>query len=295
MSGAISILIPAFQAGKFLPSALASIEAQTCREWELIVVEDGSRDETENVVRSFSTMHPDHRVVYENLVSNRGVAAARNRLLELAGNPFIAFLDADDVWEPDHIERLIQALEKDADLVVSGICIWDASKNQAVGDYLPSPQQLQAPVLSLFQRSFIQTSSSVGLRRTLVDCAGRFDEELQIGEDRDYWFRCLLQGGGLGCTHKITSRYTKHESSAMTRTLRVAEDAVRFHRKHLDERSIPAAIRKSQLAESLENLGRLQRRDKPLESRRLLLEALRLQPWRWRTLLCLSKSWLAGM
>src|SRR4051812_261534 len=99
----ISVLIAAYHAAPFLPAALACVAAQTHADWELVVVEDGSRDGTEELVRALAAAHPTRRVIYDNLGENRGVAAARNRLLSLAKGDAVAFLDADDEWTPTHL------------------------------------------------------------------------------------------------------------------------------------------------------------------------------------------------
>src|SRR4051812_16700052 len=107
----ISVLIAAYRAAPFLPAALACVTAQTHADWELIVVEDGSHDGTEELVRAFAATHsPARRVTYDNLGENRGVAAARNRLLSLAQGEAVAFLDADDEWQPTHLADLAAVL-----------------------------------------------------------------------------------------------------------------------------------------------------------------------------------------
>ena len=99
----ISILIAAYRAGPFVQTALGSVAKQTHHDWELVVVEDGSHDETEGIVRKFAFEHPTRSVRYENHGSNRGVAATRNRLIAMAQGDAVAFLDADDRWNPDHL------------------------------------------------------------------------------------------------------------------------------------------------------------------------------------------------
>ena len=99
----ISVLIAAYEADRFIPNALASVAGQTHLDWELVVVEDGSRDTTEALVKAFAATVAPRHVRYANLGVNQGVAAARNRLLELFTGEAVAFLDADDRWRPDHL------------------------------------------------------------------------------------------------------------------------------------------------------------------------------------------------
>lgn len=290
----ISILIAAYHAGPFLPAALASIAAQTHVDWDLIVVEDGSRDATEDIVRAFAARHPGQRVLYENLGENRGVAAARNRLLALAPGEAVAFLDADDEWRPTHLADLCAALASGAALAFSGIALWDGDHHRPIGDYLPPAALVADPRRGLFSRSFIQTSSCVGLARATVARAGWLDESLRIGEDRDYWFRALAGGGRLVCTGKITCRYTKHEGSSMTKTLRVASDAVAFYRKHQTAADISPLQRRARLAEALTIHGRLLRAADPRSASHAFGEALRVAPWRLDRMPWLLVAWMAA-
>ena len=273
-----SVLIAAYRADRFLPQALASVAAQTHRDWELVVVEDGSRDATEAIVSAFAAAAAPRPVRYANLGENRGVAAARNRLLELAAGEAVAFLDADDRWGPDHLAGLAAALAAGPALAVSALERWDGDADRTLGFHQPTPAQLRAPYRALFARSFIETSSCVALPRATLARVGRFDETLRIGEDRDYWLRALAAGGALGFSPAPTCRYTKHAGSSMTRTRRVAEDAVRFYEKHLRAPGIPRTVARRALAAALRTLGRLARRENPAAARAAFLRGWRVWP-----------------
>jgi glycosyltransferase involved in cell wall biosynthesis len=275
-----SVLIAAYRAGPFLPAALASVAGQSHSDWELVVVEDGSRDGTEAIVRAFADVHAARSVRYENLGENRGVAAARNRLLALAEGEAVAFLDADDLWQPGHLADLATALFTGAALAFSGIELWNGDQHTSLGPYLPPVNYLQQPRAALFQHSFIQTSSCVALPRATIARIGWIDERMRIGEDRDYWFRAVAGGARLACTGRITCRYTKHAGSSMTQPLRVAADTVTFYRKHLGTSDLPSALRLACLAHALVTHGRLLRASDPLAARALFREAVHLQPWR---------------
>jgi GT2 family glycosyltransferase len=276
----ISVLIAAYRAGRFLPAALASVAAQTHQDWELVVVEDGSRDTTESLVRTFAATVTPRPVQYANLGVNKGIAAARNRLLELSTGEAVAFLDADDRWHPKHLAGLAAALASNPApaLVISALERWDGVADLSLGFHQPSPAQLRVPYRALFENSFIETSSCVALPHASIERVGRFDESLQIGEDRDYWLRALAPGGALGFSPAPSCLYTKHPGSSMTRTRRVAEDTVRFHEKHLHAPGIPPSIARHALANSLRTLGRITRRDNPVAARSAFLRAWRLRP-----------------
>ncbi|MEI8235405.1 MAG: glycosyltransferase [Verrucomicrobiota bacterium] len=271
----VSVLIPACNAGPFLRRALESLRAQTYSAWELIVVEDGSHDDTEAHVRAFAGS-VSQSVRYENPGVRQGVSAARNRAMALARGEVFAFLDADDWWLPDHLASGLERLQKKADLCFSGFHVYDEpsqrERETLVPEVPPHPQE------HLFRSNFIQTSSLVMVRRAAAEKAGGFDPALSVGEDCDYWMRILAAGGRLACTGAPTCFYVKHGGSAMTRTLLVAEHAVQFYRKHLGSPFFPASLRKTLYAASLANLGRLVRGGDPARARSLFLEAWRARP-----------------
>jgi glycosyltransferase involved in cell wall biosynthesis len=257
----VSILIAAYEAGHYISGALDGVERQVFTDWEVIVVEDGSKDDTEYHLRAFAAKNPGLRIVYDNLGVNRGVSAARNRLLELARGEIVAFLDADDHWEAEHLRSLIECVRAGHSVACTPITRWDGENDFSHGEYAPLSDQLARPCLSLIKDSFIQTSSCVALPRKTIERVGNFDESLRIGEDRDYWFRALEFGGSLGCTENATCRYTKHKASSMAKTLLVAEDTVKFYEKHQRSKIVPLFLLRRKLAEALRTLGRLSRRD----------------------------------
>jgi glycosyltransferase involved in cell wall biosynthesis len=279
MDPSVSVLIAAYNAARFLPTAFTGLEAQSHQKWELIVVEDGSNDGTANLVRDFG-LKVSQPVRYINMGANRGVAAVRNRLMDLAEGQVLAFLDADDLWQPQHLASLVGGLTKGAALAFSGIELWDGNNHCSMGHYHPPGELLRNPRRGLFLRSFIQTSSCVGLTKATVARTGSFDERLRIGEDRDYWFRTLADGGTLHFTGLDTCRYTKHEGSSMTRTRRVAEDTVVFFEKHSAASDIPRGMRRRSLADSRWILARLIRREHPDFARKLGWSAWSCAPLR---------------
>lgn len=274
-----SVLIPAYQAARFLPAALESVRGQEHQDWELIVVEDGSRDGTEEIVQEFARGEP-RRVEYANLGMNRGVAAARNRLLALARGDAVAFLDADDEWTPRHLSRASEVLAAGTDFAVAPLQIFDLDPPRERETYSPPAAFFADPVRGLFERSAIMTSSCVAFRRALWEKAGRFDEAFCVGEDRDYWLRCALLGARFADTGEVTCRYAKHAGSAMARTLVWAQQEVAFYEKHRALAAVPDALRRERLAEALSNHARLLRRDDPRASAAMLWRAWRLSPAR---------------
>src|SRR5262245_29166396 len=101
----VSIVIPAYKADHYLPDALQSVRNQTFKDWELIVVEDGTRDNTEKLVRDFAETVLPRRVTYLRHDKNQGLPATRNAAIQAAKGEFIALLDHDDIWNDNHLEK----------------------------------------------------------------------------------------------------------------------------------------------------------------------------------------------
>ncbi|PTY05445.1 hypothetical protein DB347_13775 [Opitutaceae bacterium EW11] len=273
----ISCLIAAYKAGATIGKALESIRGQTHADWEVVVMEDGSHDGTEAIVRAFASS-VSQPVRYENFGQNRGVAAARTRLLELAEGVGSAFLDADDWWTPDHLSEAAAALGRGADLVVSGIQLFDLDSAEALEAYLPSGDLYTDPVRILFEQSAIMTSSCVSLRTATAREAGPVDAGFRIGEDRDFWLRIAANGGRFAGTGKVTCSYSKHAGSTMAKTLLWAEQEVAFYRKYQSLSAVALSVRRTHLAHALANYGRLLRATDPRTSARILAEAWKLKP-----------------
>ncbi len=122
----VSILTPAFNVGRFVDQTVASAQAQTFADWELIVVDDGSTDDTGARVESAARRDPRIRLVSPG--RNQGIAASRNLGIDAARGRFLAFLDADDLWDTDKLERQLQFMnERSATLSFTGYRLTDES------------------------------------------------------------------------------------------------------------------------------------------------------------------------
>lgn len=273
----VSIIIPAFQAARFIARALESVRAQSHAQWEIVVIEDGSHDGTETIVREFAAT-VGQPVRYENNGANLGVSTSRNRAMALACGEFIAFLDADDWWTPEHLASGLQTLGAGADICCSGFYLYDQPGQQVTGTLVPEAALFENPLVSLFQSNFIQTCSLVLVRREVARTCGGFDADLKVGEDCDYWMTILSRGYRLTCTGAPTCYYTKHGQSAMSQSLRVAEQGVQFYRKHLKSDFLPEPLRKSCYAKSLWIHGRLIGHQDPRLALSLFLDAWQVCP-----------------
>lgn len=278
----ISVLIAIDGGGAFVADALSSLRAQIHADWELIVTECGPRESTEQVVHDFSVIsrQPVH---FSRLTDKHTVAAARNRLLELATGDWVAFLEPNDTWTPQHLTNAVPHLSEGADVVVSDVRVFDPRPGGGETETTAPPPLSTNPIRTLFTNDAIPEISSVVFRREVGERAGKFDERFTVGEGRDFWLRCAIKGARFAATHRTTCHSVK-QSDDGTRALQLAESAVLFFDKHHDLASVPAALRRRLLAASLVTQGQLLRATDPSRAARCFLRAWSLQPVHVQTL-----------
>lgn len=107
--GLVSIITPTYNCGKFIAETIESIQAQTYTNWELIIVDDCSKDNTEEIVKVY--MEKDARIKYHRLETNSGAAVARTTAMKLAEGEYMAFCDSDDLWMPDKLEKQLSFMK----------------------------------------------------------------------------------------------------------------------------------------------------------------------------------------
>src|SRR5262245_9487013 len=131
----VSVVIPTYNRAGFLKTAITSALAQTLQNFEIIVVDDASQDDTEKILRQFQ----DSRIRLIRHKTNQGVAAARNTGVVNSKGKFIAFLDDDDQWFPQKLEKQLRVLEKNptVGVVYTGSFAVDASSNQIIKQLIP--------------------------------------------------------------------------------------------------------------------------------------------------------------
>jgi glycosyltransferase involved in cell wall biosynthesis len=187
----ISVVIPAYNAAAYIGPTLDSVFAQTFTDYEVIVVNDGSPD-TPAMESALAPYRGKIRYIRQE---NRGPSGARNRAIKDARGTYIAFLDSDDIWLPEHLARQVEALRADPTLGLAYANAVHIENDRAVDVAFDNTTQ-SLPVdfdALLEERSTVSTSSAVASRQALV-AAGLFDEELKRCEDYDMWLRMAYSG-----------------------------------------------------------------------------------------------------
>ena len=205
----IAVVIPTYNGGRHIAEALGSVLNQTLPADEIVVIDDGSTDNTAILARSF----PGVRVIVQ---SNSGVSASRNCGVRETTAGWIAFLDHDDVWEPTKLERQMATLRANpqADLCLCGQRTWfqigDPSTH-FLGD--PKPRPVSAAVGRRLYWSFRFPPSCVLMSRESFVAVGGFDSSSQPCEDWDLWLRLEQHGIQFVCSPEVGLHYRAHNAN----------------------------------------------------------------------------------
>ncbi len=189
----VSVIIPTYNHAQYLPDALESVLSQTYKDYEIIVVDDGSTDNTKEILEPYL---PQINYIYQE---NSGQSKARNHAIRISSGQYIAFLDADDVWTPDKLEFQVRVLDLDpeAGLVFADAEVFQdpqtagASFFEMVGfprTPITDSREVSGAFEKLLEKNFIQTGTVIA-RRECFEQVDLFDESLKLAEDKDMWLR----------------------------------------------------------------------------------------------------------
>lgn len=228
----VSVVIATYRGERFIGEALDSVSRQTYPHWELIVVEDGSADGTEQMVRDFARRHRGHRVDYFRSAKNHGLGYTRNLTFARSCGKYIAILDADDRWLPGHLAANVDALQSSGkDIAYSTSLMFEDQSELLIGTWGPNTYDLLDFPQTLLGRNFITPSATV-FRRDVINDVGPWDT-FEYGEDFSYWLRCIAAGKEFQHVLGLHCYYRKNHANAMTTNLcammeGVADVAARF-------------------------------------------------------------------
>ncbi len=234
----VSVVIPTYNRAAYLVEAIQSVLAQTFRDFEIVIVDDGSTDNTADVVKTIN----DSRLHYI-FQENRGVSAALNTGWRAAGGEYIGILGSDDMWLPTCLQELVQTLETSPHL---GVVYARAQGMDARGEPLTqlvgARERFAGETLkSLVYGDFV-CPIAVVIRRAALERVGGYDESLIANEDWDLWLR-LAPYYGIGYVPRVLARYRFHTQN-LTRTdssrmERLMQDRVRVLDKFFAQPNVP--------------------------------------------------------
>lgn len=183
----VSIIMPAYNAAGTISASVESVIAQTCLDWELIIIDDGSADRTAELAAGYEA--GDSRIRFLKNEKNMGVSYTRNRAIALARGEWIAFLDSDDLWRPDKLEKQLALIEAHPDMVICYTASSFIDENGTLYDYImPAEETLTYNVLL---RKNLMSCSSVMLRASVMKAIPMPGDHMH--EDYYVWLTVLRQ------------------------------------------------------------------------------------------------------
>lgn len=260
-----SVVIPAYNAEQCIANAIKSVLAQTVPDFEILVVDDGSYDETRRVIGEIT----DSRICYI-YQENGGVSVARNTGINAAKGDYICFLDADDLWYPDHLETLTKLIEKfpQCGMFITGYAISDTTgkvenKTEKMLQSIEESILCSFNVLGMIQRYgyFIHTNS-ICCRRAALNKVGIFEPGVKNGEDDDLWYRIFAYFSVAIAKH-TTTLYRREECGATAKRY--------FNTDWVFEKRVPGILADPQVSQDIKTSLRERMETRKLSYVRYLL------------------------
>ncbi|MEZ5415600.1 MAG: glycosyltransferase family A protein [Opitutaceae bacterium] len=287
-----SICMPVYNGRRYLAETLASVRAQTHPHWELIVVEDASPEPCRDLVEAFAAT-VTQRVIYHANPTNLGAPFARDEAHQRARHDYIAPLDCDDVWKPEHLAEFASHFAtRDVEFVFTGCALF----NDRVGDgnvsFTPAPPLLSHLRLAYLRCQFWTQPSSIAFTQSLLARVGPWSRGIaakrralpgfsDVIEDRNFFLHVFHAGVEPHWTGSITTYYRQHAASALhTATLRPALRAWVDH-AHGVMPGVPVWPQRQYLSQSCANGGHVLRSERAY---RALAARFYLRAWVWNPL-----------
>jgi glycosyltransferase involved in cell wall biosynthesis len=273
----VSVIIPTFNRRDYLPIALDSVLAQTYTDYEIVIIDDGSTDDTRDILFPY-----EQRIRYF-YQQNSGIAAARNRGIEESRGMYLALLDSDDYWLPGKLACQVEGLEKNPQW---GMVATRCSSISPDGRFRRHnrPGKSGWILIDLFKSNFIRTSSAM-ITRECLDQVGLFDTSLPECEEYDLWLR-IAHRYPIGFINQSLTVYTDNPHGVSTDSLAGRHVRIKVLEKEYLRERIPPALYRRRMARNYHYLGRhYLRRGQPSEGKKYLRQALQLNPLDLKNLL----------
>ncbi|CAL61317.1 putative Glycosyl transferase, family 2 [Herminiimonas arsenicoxydans] len=276
-SPVVTVVIPTYNHAHFLREALQSLCAQSFSNWEAIVVNNYSEDDTIAVVASFS----DPRIRLENFRNNGVIASSRNRGIALAQGQYIAFLDSDDIWYPEKLTQCMQSFDDNVDLVCHGL-YWFGNEER---NMFCGPAQ-RATFDALLDKGNCITPSATVVRKSILDLVDGFSQNPAVVTSEDYhlWLKLAKVGARMKFLEEILGGYRIHSSNQSSAALRHLESVLQVVEEFFPAQSSSTISfqirRRKRLGLAYYSAGRvMQKNGKRSDSRRLFLQSIKYWPF----------------
>jgi len=247
----VSVIIPCFNYGRYLPDALNSLIGQSLQDWECILINNGSADNTRQVVEQYAGS--DSRFIYVE-TDKSGPSAARNAGIRLARSPYIQFLDADDMLEKEKLAVHVLYLETnsgsglvygparyftDQDPTRRDLSLWDPERK-----WMPEISGRGYPLIKTLLRYNIMTINSPVFRKSILEMTDVFSESMHGFEDWDLWLRMALEGVHFSFVDapETLALVRSHGSSLNKDTYTMRKDLLRIWLNTMQSGKLPAGL-----------------------------------------------------
>lgn len=226
----VSVIIPTYNYSRYVGQAIGAVLAQTLPATEIVVVDDGSTDDTAAEVEKFG-----EKVRYIKQ-ENAGVCVARNRGVADSTGKYIAFLDADDIWEPEKLAKQIAKFSEDDQigLVHCGMREFHSDTGETIAMHLQGTEGWVADDLLLWEGlGVIGPGGTIIVRRDAFENVGGFDESLKVGEDWDFCYR-IARKYKVGFVPELLVNYRNHGTNAHKNVAEMERGMGRFYQRAFD-------------------------------------------------------------
>ena len=226
----VSVIMPAYNCSRTIAASISSVTNQTLQDWELIIIDDGSSDDSLFLAESIALSDQRLRVVRQN---NAGPSAARNHGIFLASAPVIAFLDADDLWAPERLQGILDrfSCEPETGVLFSRVRFIDdnSGKPGRLSDHVPTLDAKR-----LLGENPVCTTSNIACRAAVIRDIGPFSRGLNFAEDQEWLLRVAMSG--LWAIHGMDEEWLFYRSSAQSQSADL--DAMRRGWRTMIERAV---------------------------------------------------------
>lgn len=278
MMAKVDVVIPAYNAARFLPAAIESVEAQTFQDWRILLVNDGSTDHTEEVVAPFrERLGEKLRCIKQ---ANAGLPAARNTAIRNSTAEFLALLDADDIWLPWRLEESLKSLEGRPEAGLSyGMIRYIDEQGKTTPWQDRRQKHAEGWVAThIYTRSINLPCPTITFRRSCVDGVGLFDEKMRATEDRDMWLRIALKYE-VRFVERVIAHYRRSANSMSTDLNRMLTAQLQFIEKHRGAPGCGAWQRRQALSRIYKQCAEeFSARQQPREALKSAIRAVALNP-----------------
>lgn len=209
----VSIVMPVYNGENFVAEAIESVINQTYKNWELIIVDDGSTDRSREVISKYLC---DARIKVIKHGGNLGIAKARNTGIERSQGSYIAFLDQDDLWLPSKTEKSLSKFKysEAIGLVHTGLIMESTEDQKKITKSGYSKRSISRKIKELFlNEAPFYTASTVMVRKQCFDKLGLMDESLFGSDDKEMWIRIMVNRYKIGCVEEALVIKREHASN----------------------------------------------------------------------------------